>query len=131
MRQPDHQRNIYELPLDSDSQQLLQQANWWGNNFLLVSFSQTALNEAIVACALERHRLSHGRYPESLDALVPAFLPRVPTDASRGRPLLYQVTGDAYRLFGVGPNGRDDRDKPVSDDWVWAFHTNSPSGGAK
>ena len=36
---------------------------------------------ALTACALERHYLAHGAYPESLTPLVPAFLPAVPLDA--------------------------------------------------
>jgi len=127
MREPDNQRGLYELPLEGETQQLLQQARWWGNNFSLTAFAQTSVNEAIVACALERHRFGHGHYPDSLDELVPTLLPRIPTDILRGRPLLYQENGDTYTLHGVGPNLRDDRDKTVSDDWVWSFGTNTPA----
>jgi hypothetical protein len=85
------------------------------------------VNEATVACALERHRLAHGQLPASLDALVPEFLPRIPTDVLRGRALNYLKSGNQYTLRGFGPNLRDDHDKPTSDDWVWSFGTNAPT----
>jgi hypothetical protein len=85
------------------------------------------VNEAIVACALERHRLAHGQFPDSLDSLVPAYLPRIPTDVLRGRPLSYHKEGEQYTLRGVGPNLHEDGDKVGSDDWVWSFVTNAPA----
>ena len=59
------------LPLDSSSRQLLQESFWWGANPASVAFAQTSVNQAIVACALERFRLANGVYPETLDQLVP------------------------------------------------------------
>ena len=124
--EPDSHNQVYQLPLDYESQQMLQQAKWWGNNFTLVSFSQTAVHEAIVACALERHRLATGALPESLEVLVPVYLSRVPTDVLRGRSLVYHKNDHSYTLRGVGPNLRDDHEKKASDDWVWSFGTNAP-----
>ena len=86
------------------------------------------MNQAIVACALERFRLANRVYPETLEQLVPALLPRIPHDAVSGRPIIYQPPGEAsFILRGVGPNGTDDRKKPVSDDWLWTYSTNAPS----
>ena len=42
------------------------------------------VNEAQIACALERYRLAHGEYPETLDALVPQFIEKVPHDIIGG-----------------------------------------------
>ena len=59
---------------------------------------------------------------------MPALLARVPPDAISGRPLIYQpVHGGGFILRGVGPNGADDRKKKSSDDWLWAYSTNTPS----
>ena len=52
--------------------------------------SQTEINEAFIACALERFRLVHGDYPENLDALVPQFLDIIPHDVIGGQPLHYR-----------------------------------------
>ena len=113
------------LPLDSPSRELLQQSSWWGANPASVAFAQTSVNQAIIACALERFRLAHGAYPETLDQLVPALLARVPHDAVSGRPMIYQPVGEgSFILRGVGPNGTDDRKKQASDDWLWTYSTN-------
>jgi ABC-type transport system involved in multi-copper enzyme maturation permease subunit len=116
------------LPLDSASRELLQPSSWWGANPASVAFAQTSVNQATVACALERFRLANRAYPETLDQLVPALLARVPHDAVSGRPLIYQPGGGgSFILRGVGPNGTDDRNKQPSDDWLWTYSTNTPS----
>ena len=116
------------LPLDYPCWQLLQESFSWAANPVGVTFAQTSVNQAIIACALERFRLANGAYPETLDQLVPALLIRVPPDALSGRPLIYQPGGGGgFILRGVGPNGADDRKKKSSDDWLWAYSTNTPS----
>ena len=55
---------------------------------------QTQVDLARVACALERYRLAHGEYPESLDALVPQFIDHLPHDIINGQPLHYRRTDD-------------------------------------
>ena len=88
--------------------------------------SQTEINEALIACALERYYLTHLQYPESLDALVPQFLDTIPHDVIGGQPFHYRHTADgAFVLYSVGWNGRDDggvRGGPLPStdgDWVW------------
>jgi hypothetical protein len=115
------------LPLDSPSRELLQQS-WWGANPASVAFAQTSVNQATIACALERFRLVNRVYPETLEQLVPTLLARVPHDAVSGRPMIYQPVGErSFILRGVGPNGTDDRKNNRSDDWLWTYSTNTPS----
>ncbi|NOS71098.1 MAG: ABC transporter permease [Verrucomicrobia bacterium] len=124
--------DLQDLPVGSDTQQLFQQYYWSGPGPGLVSFMQNAVNQAIIACALERHYIANGKYPDTLDALVPDFLPRIPNDIARGRPMLYQRTDDGrYILRSVGPDGNDDRKKKTSDDWLWWYGTNAPPVKAK
>jgi len=52
------------------------------------AFGQTRVNEAIVACALERYRQAQGQFPESLEPLSPRFLPNMTHDLITGAPLL-------------------------------------------
>ncbi|MCW5557042.1 MAG: hypothetical protein KIT22_04290 [Verrucomicrobiae bacterium] len=84
----------------------------------------TITRMAEIACALERYRLVHAQYPESLDALTPSLISALPSDPCTGKPFQYRRTGDAmYQLYSLGLNGRDDGGKFVRDDavndWAW------------
>lgn len=93
--------------------------------------AQTFTHLAIAACALERHRLARGSYPESLAALAPEFGP-LPPDPMSGQPFRYERTADGrFRLWSIGWNGKDDggtvalREPSKKEldfeqgDWVW------------
>ncbi len=95
---------------------------------------QTHLQLALTACALERHRLAQGVYPDRLEALVPRYLPALPPDLVSGQPLRYRAeSGDRFRLWSVGADGKDDdgafppaaarKGKRVeaAGDWVWRW----------
>ena len=56
------------------------------------------------ARALERYRASRGGPPDSLDALVPSYLPAAVTDPW-GRPLVYERSPKGYRLACLGSDG--------------------------
>jgi hypothetical protein len=100
-----------------------------------LSFAQTAINEAHIACALERYRLVNGNFPEQLDALVPHFIEKLPHDVITGQALKYRRTeADSFILYSVGWNEVDDggvvamRSRiygPDIDqgDWVWRSGT--------
>ena len=84
-----------------------------------------------MACALERYRLAHGQFPESLDALVPEILSQLPHDVLNGQPFKYRRTADGqYLLYSVGWNETDEGGVLVltqsgegidqkTGDWVW------------
>jgi hypothetical protein len=98
---------------------------------------QTLLNQALLACALERHRLAQGQFPENLDALAPQFVAKVPQDVASGQPFRYRRTDDGqFILYAVGGDGVDDGGRAVkvefdwsgslvvpagSGDWVWSY----------
>ena len=70
--------------------------------------AETERSMAICAIALKRWFLRHGQYPESLDQLVPEFLPAVPIDYMDGQPLKYRTNGDGgFTLYSVGEDGVD------------------------
>jgi hypothetical protein len=87
--------------------------------------SLTTSRLAITVAGLERHRLATGRYPKSLDDLVPRWVPSVPLDPMDGQPLRYRINADGtFTLYGVGPNHTDDQGVFESNqrqdlDWVW------------
>jgi hypothetical protein len=71
--------------------------------------AETERSLLLSAVALQRHKLRHGNYPESLSALVPEFLPAVPVDYMNGKPIKYHRNDDgSYTLYSVGEDGRDD-----------------------
>ena len=86
--------------------------------------NQTLVNEAFMACGLERYRLAHGQYPETLEALVPQFAENVPHDIVGGQPLKFHRSSDGrFVLYSVGWNQKDDGGVPGQSasegDWVW------------
>jgi hypothetical protein len=94
----------------------------------VTAHNQTQANEAQIACALERYHLAHGEYPETLDALAPQFIEKIPHDIIGGQPLHYRRTDDGkFLLYSVGWNETDDGGLPgtLSDvktgDWVWQY----------
>ena len=90
---------------------------------------------ARVACALERYRLTHGQYPEALDALAPQFIEEIPHDLINGQPLHYRRTDDGkFVLYSIGWNEKDDGGVVIfrsnngsvdmeQGDWVWRYPT--------
>lgn len=58
--------------------------------------------------AAERYRLETGAWPDSLDALVPAFLEGNPVDPFNGEPLRLARTADGIVIYAVGENLADD-----------------------
>lgn len=63
---------------------------------------------AETALGVERYRLAHGALPESLEALVPAFIDTVPLDPGDGKPLRYVLREEGgYTIYSIGPDGVD------------------------
>jgi len=57
----------------------------------------------LTAVALERFHLRHGKYPASLQELVPDFLKTPATDFMDGKPLRYQLGEDGrFLLYSIG-----------------------------
>ena len=71
------------------------------NSFTLV---QTSLEQARLACALERYRLANGEYPATLEALTPRFVDTLPPTASARQPLLgyRRTTSSQFLLYPAG-----------------------------
>ena len=101
-------------------------------------FTQTLVDEARVAIALERYRRKYGQYPPALSYLVPEFLDAVPQDWIDGKPLRYKLEGGRFVLYSIGWNAKDDGGRPAwriemrlssavarpeldQGDWVWTY----------
>jgi hypothetical protein len=82
----------------------------------LTANRQTQVDEAAVACALERYRLAQGEFPDALDALRPRFIEKLPLDVCNGQPLKYhRLQADQYVLYAVGQDGADHGGSPRRD----------------
>ena len=68
--------------------------------------ARLAVAEAVFALRL--YKAEHREYPESLDALSPAFLQAVPTDPFTSKPLVYVREGEGFLVYSIGLNGKDD-----------------------
>ena len=87
--------------------------------------NQAQVNEAILACALERYRFAHSHFPETLDELSPQFVDRLPHDVVNGEPLKYRRgDGEGYVLYSVGWNDKDEGGKAgkTIEDGDWVFN---------
>lgn len=93
---------------------------------------QSKIALAHTALALERYHVAKGAYPESLAALVPEFISKLPLDHFDGQPLRYRRTADGkYLLYSIGADKKDDggaigegkKGEPLGfgegPDWVW------------
>jgi len=97
-----------------------------------LAMAQVRIDEARIACRLERYRLAHGAFPGSLAALND---PALPHDVMDGNPYHYQRQADgSYLLYSVAWNQIDDHDDHLFQpgqsridalDWSW------PSGYPK
>jgi hypothetical protein len=88
--------------------------------------NQTEINQALIACALERHHLARGEYPENLEALIPHFLDKISHDVIGGWPPHYRRAADGtFILYSIGWNGLDKGGvrgqslQGTDGDWVW------------
>ena len=108
-------------------------------------YAQTKCDQTLLACALERHRLCTGRFPESLAALAPEYLATVPHDVVTGSPLGYRLSPDGgFLLWSAGWNELDEgglvkrtRNGHLNieeGDWVWerqVLRSHDASAGAE
>jgi hypothetical protein len=89
-----------------------------------VVMTQTQVNLAQIALALERYRLKNQSYPASLEALVPDCIAKIPHEIVTGDPPQYRLeSSDRYVLYSTGWNATDEggfvSSKREDGDWVW------------
>ena len=81
--------------------------------------TQTLVNQAALACGLERLRLRQNQYPEHLSDIPRDLLPSPSHDLFSGQPMKYLKKDNSYLLYSVGWNRADD--KAAADDIVWKY----------
>ena len=76
------------------------------------------LRSADAAAAVERYRDAHGgALPETLDALVPAVLDRVPIDPFTGAPVKWKTSPAGYTIYSIGSDFEDDGGRTSQPAW--------------
>ncbi|MCX6848870.1 MAG: hypothetical protein NTY98_08105 [Verrucomicrobia bacterium] len=79
----------------------------------------------MIACALEKHRMKHGSFPVSLEAVRDDLEPFPVADPARPNQLPgYRLESGGYLLWSAGPDAHDDggtKDK----DWLWRMKLNT------
>jgi hypothetical protein len=73
----------------------------WVRHVALLRCAQAGL-------AAERFRMAEGRWPESLDELVPEYIDAVPLDPFDEQPLRYKVEADRIVIYSISENEVDD-----------------------
>jgi hypothetical protein len=90
--------------------------------------AQCTAHQAALACALERFYLAEKKYPESLEALVPKFIAKIPHEVVSTNAMRYTKTANGFTLWSAGWDGKDDNgallrstkgEGPEQGDWVW------------
>ncbi len=91
---------------------------------------------ARIALALSLYRAERGAYPETLDTLVPDYLPRLDLDPFSLRPVRYKRGETTFTVYGVGLDMVDDGG--AGDDVVWTQYApgfvaveSTDSGGSR
>lgn len=86
---------------------------------------QALANSIEAWCAVQRFRLHHGRLPDKLEDLRPAYLAKVPVDPIDGQALRYAMkSDDSFIVYSIGWNKVDDGGRSEGGwnlgDSVWA-----------
>lgn len=76
--------------------------------------TQTSVDLAVLAVAVERFRLHHGRLPSDLNELVPAYLDEVRWEITSEREYGYRVQEDNVVLYSTWLDQTDDRGNAVA-----------------
>lgn len=115
------ERPLWEFSFDS-SRWLDRRPDRLGDPYLVFSTLAPAIDGAITirqiawyrlqavraAVGLMRFHLSERRWPDSLDELVPRFMPSIPVDPFDGRPLRYRLENGSPILWSIGHDRVDD-----------------------
>jgi len=77
------------------------------NMWIYTNRNLASLNCAITGLAMERYRITNGKWPRKLEELVPEYLAKLPTDPFNGEPLLVGTILGGLVIYSVGPDLQD------------------------
>ena len=112
-----HKENV-DLEMGLDKWSRIKRIRYWPVTVLMpaigkvgeLTYRNKAGIEALVTIvALLRYHQDNGRYPQNLNELVDtAYIRRLPMDPYSSQSLCYKKTDDAFILYSVGLNFKDD-----------------------
>lgn len=70
------------------------------------------LRMLIIKLALHAYKLEHNRLPDSLEELIPLYMPEMPIDPFDGERMRYRRNGVKYVVYSCGPDEDDDGGAP-------------------
>ena len=77
------------------------------NMWIYTNRNLASLNCAITGLAMERYRITNGKWPRKLEELVPEYLAKLPTDPFNCEPLLVGTILGGLVIYSVGPDLQD------------------------
>lgn len=109
-------RRVDQVPDDRTRYPVL--AGWWPNQsrFMWLARARQQRDGVRAAVAILRFQRREGRWPTSLDELVPRDLTELPRDMVDSQPLRYRVYSDGPVLYCIGFDLVDDGGEPVRED---------------
>ena len=85
------------------------ESEWCATTLRRAAHAQTTAHLGVLTCALERHRLATGILPQTLDALVPTYLAKLPRQVVHDQPFHYRLETDGgFTLWSEGWDLTDD-----------------------
>jgi hypothetical protein len=69
---------------------------------------------AVAAIAVERFRLSHARWPDGLEDVIPAYLSKIPVDPFDGQHLRFRRLRDGVLIYTIGKDAKFYADQRVA-----------------
>jgi hypothetical protein len=94
--------------------------------------TRTMLDLLRVELALHEYFLEHGRYPTALNELSGHYFKKIPVDpfSPSSKNFCYRKKGNAYRIYSVGPDQKDDGGQAVFvKDMIGGYSTHTDSKG--
>jgi len=105
-------RTIEENPRNFLFKMIVPAVEW---AFWLSYAGQAEHQAAQTIIALLRYKADHRQFPDSLDKLVPQYLPSVPQDPFGPGPLTYKRQADDFLLYSFSENFQDDQGRHEQD----------------
>jgi hypothetical protein len=97
---PNAQLAVQNKPVGKLNQELAQLWQWRAR----LACMDTELRVLQIRAAIALYQRQHGKLPETLDALCPEFLPKVPLDPFSGKPLRYRTSKYGWVEPSIDPD---------------------------